>query len=102
MTKQAKGFAVIERDLMLVENYLAGETDDPPECELLDLDLRRTPLDEVRRALTQLRRGIYGICVDCRGPVAIERLRVRPLTHLCKGCMHADEVNERARSARIR
>ena len=71
-------------------------------AHLLDLELAGTELKEVRRALTQLKRGTYGVCIDCREQIGIERLRVRPLTHLCRHCMHADEVRERAISARLR
>ena len=100
--KRDRNFAPIERDLIQVEAFLSGELDEAPKCEVLDLELAGTELKEVRRALTQLKRGTYGVCIDCREQIGIERLRVRPLTHLCRHCIHADEVRERAISARLR
>jgi DnaK suppressor protein len=46
-------------------------------------------LREVRRALAKLDEGTYGTCDDCGGPIAEERLEVRPATARCVACRAA-------------
>lgn len=37
-------------------------------------------------ALARMERGEYGICVDCDGPIAVDRLRVYPTAVRCIDC----------------
>ena len=49
-------------------------------------DQMRTQLVDVRRALDKLAEGAYGTCEQCGGPIAPERLEVRPWALLCVSC----------------
>ena len=51
---------------------------------LLEQTERR--LAELDAAVTRLDDGGYGVCVGCGGPIAAERLAVRPAATTCIGC----------------
>ncbi len=46
----------------------------------------RTQFDEVLQALGRLDAGTYGLCTDCSGLIAHERLFVFPETRTCGDC----------------
>lgn len=46
----------------------------------------RVELAELDAALGRLAAGTYGICADCDGPIATERLLARPATTTCVAC----------------
>lgn len=46
----------------------------------------RERLAEVEEALERLKDGRYGRCVDCGGPIELERLQVLPWTPFCVHC----------------
>ncbi len=46
----------------------------------------RERLAEVEEALERLKDGRYGRCVDCGGPIELERLQVLPWTPFCVRC----------------
>jgi len=43
-------------------------------------------LDAIDRALEEIAGRGYGMCARCRGPIALERLRDAPDTHVCAKC----------------
>jgi RNA polymerase-binding transcription factor DksA len=43
-------------------------------------------LSEITAALARLDAGTYGVCVQCGGPIAPERLRARPVVRTCIAC----------------
>jgi len=47
-------------------------------------------------ALQRLDAGVYGDCVDCGQPIALERLRVQPAAERCAACQAARERLRRA------
>lgn len=38
------------------------------------------------KALRRLEQGVYGLCVECEGPIPVDRLLVFPETATCVGC----------------
>ncbi|TAK69581.1 MAG: TraR/DksA family transcriptional regulator [Actinomycetota bacterium] len=50
------------------------------------LDLSRTRLAELDRAVERLRAGHYGVCETCRQPIAADRLIARPEARQCVAC----------------
>lgn len=53
-------------------------------------------IKKIRAALLAIEEGTYGICEDCEEPIAIERLRARPVTSYCIVCKSRREAHERA------
>lgn len=47
---------------------------------------QRQQLMRVRAALESIRDGSYGLCKNCGGPIAIERLEIQPEAVLCVDC----------------
>lgn len=43
-------------------------------------------LDELRTALDRLDRGIYGICISCKGRIPLDALVLNPGQRLCAAC----------------
>jgi len=50
-------------------------------------ELRTARLDTIERALDAMKRGRYGDCARCEGPIEIERLHEAPDTRLCRACV---------------
>jgi DnaK suppressor protein len=48
-------------------------------------------LRQIDGALERVDRGEYGICMACREPIAIERLRAQPWAPYCGDCTDAEE-----------
>lgn len=55
------------------------------------LENRREVLQAIARALAQVERGTYGICEDCGGAIAIERLEALPHASCCVPCQLRSE-----------
>lgn len=81
---------------------LAGRVHDPGDESVADLlvDLGLATIDrhidairETEAALLRLRKGTYGACVDCGGPIDFERLATEPSASRCVDCQR---VHERA------
>ena len=53
-------------------------------------------IKKIRECLLAIEDGSYGICEDCEEPIAIERLRARPVTSYCIACKSRREARERA------
>lgn len=51
---------------------------------------------KIRRALTRIEEGTFGICQDCGEDIPIARLRARPVTDHCFDCKTRLEARERA------
>lgn len=51
-------------------------------------------LDELRNALGRLEEGTYGICICCKGRIALDALVLNPAQRVCPACeaafMHTD------------
>lgn len=48
-------------------------------------------MEELRRAMEKADEGSYGVCDDCGGPIAPERLEVMPSAILCIECKRKRE-----------
>ena len=59
-------------------------------------DHRVRQLQEVTRALEDIRAGRYGICRECGEPIARARLKVMPFATRCVACQKRLEGLERA------
>ena len=53
-------------------------------------------INKIRSCLLSIEDGSYGICEDCEEPIAIERLRARPVTNYCITCKSRREAHEKA------
>ncbi|HHC72675.1 MAG TPA: TraR/DksA family transcriptional regulator [Thiotrichales bacterium] len=84
------------------EHYidLAGKVHDPAEEAVADLlsDVNLAVIDqhvhelrEVEAALRRLEEGHYGRCIDCGGPIGLERLRSQPTAVRCIQCQQVYE-----------
>jgi RNA polymerase-binding transcription factor DksA len=63
---------------------------------IVDLDLADTDRDleelrDVEAALARIGLGIYGMCVDCGGPIPVERLTAFPTAKRCEPCQRMRE-----------
>ncbi len=56
------------------------------------LDRARRRLTELDEALERLNAGRYGVCVGCDGPIAPDRLAVRPSARTCIGCANRGAI----------
>lgn len=48
-------------------------------------------LTRVQSALARLRRGEYGLCLECEEPIGYRRLAARPESSLCLACQRSRE-----------
>ena len=51
-------------------------------------------INKVRLALERIDNGTYGECETCGEPIALERLKARPVTTKCIDCKEAEEQLE--------
>src|SRR5207244_7756747 len=58
-------------------------------------DRERKLISKIDEALGRIADGSYGLCEECSEPIAVERLRARPVTTLCIECKAAQEERER-------
>lgn len=69
-------------------------------------DAREDTLERIARALEELERGSYGICLGCLEEIREERLRALPFVQICDECdakaEHAAHQAEVARRVRER
>ncbi|TSC93426.1 MAG: DnaK suppressor protein [Candidatus Berkelbacteria bacterium Licking1014_7] len=78
-------------------DYGIGEEDNVQEIEEFEesLGLRKNiekALKEVGRAIRQIKKGKYGICLSCKKEINPKRLEIYPSATLCVACK-----SERAR-----
>jgi DnaK suppressor protein len=50
---------------------------------------------KIKKSLQAIEEGTYGICEDCEEPIAIDRLKARPVTSYCIDCKTKQEAFER-------
>lgn len=51
-------------------------------------------LVKIEGALERITNGTYGVCEECGEPIAMERLKARPVTTLCIECKTEQEAQE--------
>ena len=51
-------------------------------------------IDKIQQRLQAIEDGSYGICEDCAEPIAIARLKARPVTSYCIDCKTRQEMVE--------
>ena len=56
------------------------------------LDRARRCIAELDEALERLDAGRYGVCVDCGGPIAPDRLVARPSARTCIACANRGAI----------
>ena len=60
-------------------------------------DRERKLITKIEEALGRIDDGSYGVCEDCGGAIAVERLKARPVTTLCITCKAEQEEAEKRR-----
>jgi len=79
---------------------LAGRVHDAAEESVAELLMamnissskrETTELADIETALTRIRNGVYGVCIDCNGPVGRDRLNVYPTAKRCIDCQSRRE-----------
>ena len=58
-------------------------------------DRQRKLISKIDEALARIGDGSFGLCEECSEPIAVERLKARPVTTLCIECKAAQEERER-------
>ncbi len=66
----------------------AQELENEEVIEGLDENHLET-LAQIEAALTAIKKGTYGICVDCEEPIAPARLKAIPFASRCIACANA-------------
>jgi len=61
------------------------------DLDLADTDRDLQELKDVEAALTRMRLGTYGTCVQCGGPIRAERLVAFPTAKRCQPCQAMHE-----------
>jgi DnaK suppressor protein len=93
------GIAVVE----LVDSVNTNEAD--PLDRATEEDARNRQLRirgresrliaKIKKRLQAIDEGSYGICEDCEEPIAIARMKARPVTSYCIDCKTKQEAFER-------
>ena len=62
------------------------------ESEYADGALKvRSLLTEIKDALSRVESGTFGVCVECKGDVELERLETQPVREVCLDCISPSE-----------
>ncbi len=74
--------------------------DEAAQRQVSDVDAAEEQRDvdemaQVEAALHRLDEGIYGDCIDCGEPIALQRLLVQPAAVRCAACQNAREHGQR-------
>jgi DnaK suppressor protein len=56
------------------------------DLELADIDRHVEEIRGIEAALLRIARGSYGICLECKGPIELERLNINPAAERCVDC----------------
>ncbi|WP_285593053.1 TraR/DksA C4-type zinc finger protein [Kineosporia sp. NBRC 101731] len=100
LRESTEALAALEKDhARMIEASLDSNADDEHdpegatiafEREQLTAALHRTRAarERIVAAMAELEAGSYGICASCGLPIAVERLRARPLATTCINCAH--------------
>ena len=93
------GVTDLRRDVRTrTENTRVPDAQDGVDAEHRDdldlalLQMRGETLARIDAALRRLEAGTYGICGDCDGPIASERLGALPFAARCRPCEEAREA----------
>lgn len=62
------------------------------EVQLAEVEVDRTRLHDIERALARLTEGRYGLCEDCGGEIPSARLMAQPTAIRCLACQTATEA----------
>ena len=52
-------------------------------------------ISKIKKSLSAINEGTYGICESCEEPIGIARLKARPVTSYCIICKTRQEAHER-------
>ena len=52
-------------------------------------------ISKIKKSLQAIEEGSYGVCEDCEEPIAMARLKARPVTSYCIACKTKQEAFER-------
>ncbi len=58
-------------------------------------DRERKLIAKIDEAIQRIEDGTYGKCEYCGGPIAVDRLKARPVTTACIACKATQEADER-------
>ena len=61
------------------------------DLESAELSRDLQELKEIDAALARMRDDSYGVCIDCRGEIDLERLRSEPAASRCFDCQRVHE-----------
>jgi RNA polymerase-binding protein DksA len=61
------------------------------DLELADIDRHVEEIRSIEAALLLIARGRYGLCIECQGPIELERLNINPAAERCLNCQNQYE-----------
>jgi DnaK suppressor protein len=64
------------------------------ERAITTLDRFTRQLREVEAALSRIREGTFGYCVECEEPISVTRLKAVPWASLCLRCQQAADARD--------
>jgi DnaK suppressor protein len=59
-------------------------------------EMTSATLVRIEEAILRLERGAYGVCAECRGDIAEERLAALPFAAFCRACQAEREAGDHA------
>lgn len=89
-----KGMGFAPDDLPDEVDLASSEADQSMNLRLRDRE--RILLKKIRKALSKVDDGSYGVCEDCGEEIGVKRLEARPVTDLCIKCKEEQEQIERS------
>lgn len=54
-------------------------------------EIKSDTLVKINEALDRLDKGTYGVCTECKGPIAAARLKALPFAERCRDCQEGRE-----------
>jgi len=66
--------------------------------ELRIRDRERKLINKIKKALTMIEDGTFGLCEVCGEPIDVKRLEARPVTSHCIECKTSEEEEEKIRN----
>ena len=72
-----------------------AEAERADDVRFAEIELDRTRLEEIDRALARVADGRYGICEDCGAEIPRARLFAQPTAIRCAACQTAAETHHR-------
>lgn len=66
--------------------------------ELRIRDRERKLINKIKKALTMIEDGTFGLCEVCGEPIDFKRLEARPVTNHCIECKTSEEEEEKIRN----